>query len=440
MSSTKLGWAAARALADEADRVRSAIEHKRSDSLLRLFDFLLERSIEGRPPKEGEIADAIFPNTFDPSHAATVRVYVHRLRKKLDQYYAQRPGARLQIPLSDYRLVLTDPVAGASAMEGVLQTGHPKPGVSRKLKIIAVLAGLATVNAAFAFHTLVLRKPSQDPVASSAFWSPVAQNARPDVVVIGDYYLFAEMEDDKTIGRMIRDPSINSPEDLDVYLMRHSQALGKMVDSNLRTFPSGTVTALKDIWPIMRSLSATPVRPPALIPASQVTTDTLKSSNIVYIGPLDGLGALLRNPLFQASGFKVGKTYDELIDEDSGRHFLADGTVLADDKTPRKDYGYIASLPGPAGNHILYISGLRDPAVLQMAELVHDPAKLHMLYQRLGGRDEAFEALFQVRTLGSVALDSSLLIARPLRSDAIWDHPQASQRFPGEVDMGVRDP
>jgi hypothetical protein len=438
MSGARPGWTTARALAEEADRVRGTIESKRSDSLLRLFDFLLERSIEGNPPKESEIADAIFPNTFDPSHAAKVRVYIHRLRKKLDQYYAQHPdGPRLLIPLSDYRLILSDREAGSLVRDDQSEAGPRGPAMSRKLKIIALMAGLAMVNAAFAFHALALRKPAQDPVASSDFWNPLAQSKRARLVAIGDYYLFAEMQDDKTIGRMVRDPSISSPEDLDIYLMRNSQALGKMVNSDFRTFPAGAVTALKEIWPIMRSLSPTHPRPAALIPASQVNTDTLKSSNIVYVGPLDGLGALLRNPLFQASGFRVGNTYNELIDAESGRHFIADSTVLTDDKTPRKDYGYIASLPGPAGNHILYISGLRDPAVLQMAELVNDPAMLKTLHQRVGGEDEAFEALFQVRTLGSVNLDSTLLIARPLRSRAIWDHPQASQRFPGDIDMGA---
>lgn len=418
----------ARALAEEADRVRGSIESKRSDTLVRLFDFLLERSIEGAPPKESEIADAIFPNTIDPSHAAKVRVYIHRLRKKLDQYYAQRPGPRLLIPLSDYRLILSDREAELSARE-------EPPKASRKLKIIAVMAGLAMANAAFAFHSFVLRKPAQDIVTSSDFWQPLAQSGRTRLVAIGDYYLFAEMQDDKTVGRMVRDPSINSPEDLDIYLMRNSQARGKMVNSDFRTFPAGTVTALKEIWPIMRSLSPTLARPTSLIPASQISTDTLKSSDIVYLGPVEGLGALLRNPLFQASGFKVGNSYNELIDTQSERHFIADSTVLTDDKTPRTDYGYIASLPGPAGNHILYISGLRDPAVLQMAELVNDPAMLKALHQRVGGQDEAFEALFQVRTLGSVNLDSTLLIARPLRSRAVWDHPRASQRFPGDLDI-----
>jgi hypothetical protein len=298
------------------------------------------------------------------------------------------------------------------------------------------MAGLAIVNAAFAFDALELRKPAQDPVASSDFWNPLAQSGRARLVAIGDYYLFAEMEDDNTIGRMVRDPSINSPEDLDIYLMRNNQALGKMVNSDFQASPAGGVTALKEIWPIMRSLSPALARPAALVPASRLTTNTLKSSDIVYVGPLDGLGALLRNPLFQASGFKVGSTYNELIDEESGRRFIADGTVLTDDKTPRKDYGYIASLPGPAGNHILYISGLRDPAVLQMAELVNDPARLKILHQRVGGQDKAFEALFQVRTLGSVNLDSTLLIARPLRSRAVWDHPKASQIFPGDIDIG----
>jgi len=54
---------AAEALVKEGAHVRAALASKRSDTLLRLFDFLLDQSLKGQQPNEHEIASAIFDDT-----------------------------------------------------------------------------------------------------------------------------------------------------------------------------------------------------------------------------------------------------------------------------------------------------------------------------------------------------------------------------------------
>ncbi len=98
-------------LRQEAERVQSsgALGEAR---LRRLFDYLVTHSLAGQSPKEIAIAIDVFGKgaDFDSSQDALVRVYIHKLRKALDEFYASVDGtakeAALHIPRGEYRLKL----------------------------------------------------------------------------------------------------------------------------------------------------------------------------------------------------------------------------------------------------------------------------------------------------------------------------------------------
>src|SRR5690348_1395638 len=100
-----------------AERIRSSGVLGRSRLMRRLFDFLVECSLTDRAPKEIEVAIDVFDKDadFDVSQDAMVRVYIHKLRRKLEEFYAG-PGRleteRLVIPKGAYRFVI-EPVAAA---------------------------------------------------------------------------------------------------------------------------------------------------------------------------------------------------------------------------------------------------------------------------------------------------------------------------------------
>ena len=82
----------------EGDQLAAAAEQFRASGLLgkpgalsRLFDFLLARTLAGEAPKELEIALEVFGKspTFDVSQDAVVRVYVHKLRRRLDDFFGK---------------------------------------------------------------------------------------------------------------------------------------------------------------------------------------------------------------------------------------------------------------------------------------------------------------------------------------------------------------
>ena len=101
-----------------AARIRATDALGRSQLIQKLFDFLIECSATGRAPKETEVAIEVFGKDmdFDVAQDAMVRVYVHKLRRKLEEYYSgagRGEPNRLTIPKGAYRFMIDDPTADA---------------------------------------------------------------------------------------------------------------------------------------------------------------------------------------------------------------------------------------------------------------------------------------------------------------------------------------
>ena len=111
----------------EVEKVRASGALGRSNQLLRLFDFLVQCRGADRVPKELEIAVDCFERsaTADGLQDATVRVTAHKLRRRLEEFYANAgTGPRLLIPRGEYRLVLAlpDPAGDAAAEQAPAET------------------------------------------------------------------------------------------------------------------------------------------------------------------------------------------------------------------------------------------------------------------------------------------------------------------------------
>ena len=71
------------AFADEIARVKASGVLGESGRLAELFNFLAERGDDAEAVSQAEIAETVFGQGASESDDATVRVYIHRLRKRL---------------------------------------------------------------------------------------------------------------------------------------------------------------------------------------------------------------------------------------------------------------------------------------------------------------------------------------------------------------------
>jgi len=384
------------ALAAQVARVRESGILGRSHGLARLFDYLAEPGRDGRTLREADVALDVFGRGLDLSGDASVRVYVHRLRKKLEAFYAGAGAGephRLVIPIGEYRLDVIDADRGQAPVG--LAKARPRwvwPAVGAAFVLLAVnLAGWAYV----ARQTAPVRDLAR--TAASPLWAGIGRD-RPVLVVVGDYYIFGDTDYGDGPKRMIRAFEINSPADLDAWLMDNPQLQGRYVDLDTYYTPVGATLALREVMPLVRQAAGGLDRV-RVVTASHLTPDLMKGADIVYVGYLSGL-RVLQEPVFERSRLTIGATYDELIDRKTGQTFVSGAGAASGDR-PNRDYGYLAAFKGPTGNRFVIIAGNRDIGVMQMAEVATDRKALDELRPRGGG---PLEALYEVDGVGRTAL------------------------------------
>lgn len=389
------------ALAAQVARVRESGILGRSHGLARLFDHLADPARGGRTLREADVAQDVFGRELDLSGDASVRVYIHRLRKKLDDFYAGQGAAephRLVIPVGEYRLDVMETEAAPVA------AARPRP----RWLWPAAAAALVLVAANAGAWWWVAREtaPSRElaRTAASPLWAGVGRD-RPVIVVVGDYYIFGDTDYGEGPKRMIRAFEINSPADLDAWLMDNPQLQGRYVDLDTYYTPVGATLALREIMPLVRQ-AAGGIDRVRVLTASHLTPDLMKSADIVYVGYLSAL-RVLQEPVFERSRFAIGSTFDELVDRKTGQSFVSGAGTASGDR-PNRDYGYLARFQGPAGNHFVIVAGNRDIGVMQMAEVATDPKALAGLK---GPGDGPVEALYEVDGVGRTALGAKRVVA-----------------------------
>jgi len=418
----------------------------RSPTLRRLFDVLVEQSLAGRAPKGVEMAEAVLgPRaSFDASADTSVRVYAHRLRKKLDDYYgaASRAGEpRLSLCRGEYRLVVEPPgtaddaPAVDSATPEALQTRAPPAQTDsdkrlfgiRRRSVWLAMAALVLVNGAGWSAVLMRSTASVPPARSLPPWSLLAASKLPTIIVLGDYYIFGDTDKTMEVKRLIRDFTINSRLDLDQFLMNHPEMMERYTDVDLHYLPVSAAPALQSLLPLIAPPSAGLPRP-RIVLASDVTPEVLKHNNVVYIGYLSGLN-VLRDPVFAGSRFRPGSTYDELVDTVTHKQYVSDAGSDMPGEAASLDYGYVSTFPGPTGGRIIVIAGTRDIALMETAETVASKPELQAVVAKVAGAN-AFEALFRVEGIQRTNLTGRLLVAAPLNASAMWSSAPGAIHFP----------
>jgi hypothetical protein len=415
----------------EIARVRESGVLGASGRLVELFDFLASRSADSRPPKEAEIALAVFGKADSEAlrDDPVARVYIHRLRKRLDDFYLRQgmpSGVRLDIPKGDYRIVCVAPQEATLAVDdGVPDAANDdavpeKPARKARWGIIAAAFGAVLIGGNVAAWAVLGDKPAaQTQLADAGIWTGIANSTRPLLIVVGDYYMFGEYEERVKLKRLVRDFTINSKEDL-VHSQRDNPGgFDQYSDVAMQYLPASAAYALADLAPVLRE-----GRKVQVMLASEMTPDRLKSDDIIYVGLLSGMGKL-RDPVFSQSRFQIGASYDQIIDRKTGKMYTSEAFLAAPGDQMYRDYGFFSTFEGPSGNRIAILSGSRDTAVMGVAEALTQIDRLEKVEKKTGGEKD-FEALFEVKGQKHVNLEAQVLASNGIDSPTIWGGESAS--------------
>lgn len=399
----------------------------------KLLHYLAESSINQTAPKELDIAvDVLERDTsFDVSKDSAVRVSVHQLRKRMDAYYEKFPNAhpyRIDIPKGQYNIELVGIKPNTEQSVDDNQGLSASPVVNQKTSswfqsplLLLALVILLIANGILFFTSLASKKnvTSSQQIAAQAFWPTVLLTQKPVLIVVGDYYIFGEQDDAGNVSRMVREFAINSADDLERLFTEEPQLAWRYRDLDLSYIPEGTALAMNAILPIVyandRAESVT------MKMMSELTTQDLQSSHIIYLGYISGLNRLSRM-VFSASGLEIGANYDELIDKQTGKRFVSDAGLPSENR-PFVGYGFVSSVPITQDNRLIVIAGMRDAGLSEMAKLLSDQQSLEKMNQTLfdvNDSQNGFESLYEVRGMDRMNFSTRAVYENTLNSRAIW--------------------
>ena len=406
----------------------------RSRSYGRLLEFLVDCAVAGRTPKELEIAMEVFGRgaDFDPSQDSMVRVYAHNLRQKLEHFYATtgRSEARqLQLARGEYRISLAagDDAAKAAAPEVAAPVPPPaaaaEPVVAPKARWRVAAAGAALLALGVALGVgITLQQapalPAATAVAHSPIWSDMLDDDLPILLVVGDYYIYGELDDHGDVTRLVRDFSVGSSRELDELMKNDATLMARYLDLDLTYLPTGSAAALLDVLRVLYT-SNKPVR---VVSMSEMNEADLKSSHVIYVGYISALNKL-EDFVFASSSLSIGYTYDELRNLDTGELYTSEAGMPEINRNYR-DYAFISTFPGPGGNQIMIVSGTRDAGLMQAAHAVADPMFVESIEKTRpdskGEGPPSFEMLYEVTGYGRTNLDAMLVHTAELNYQEIW--------------------
>lgn len=404
-------------IAEQARRIAESGALGRSRSYARLLEYLVQCSERGVRPKEVEIAADVFDkgSEFDPNQDAFVRVYVHNLRHKLERYYAAHPsddGVRLQIPRGEYRLAV------AAAEEPTrTRTAWATPPIWMGAIAVLLLVNIV-VMIAWRFGS-----PAPDPareVTRTPLWQEMLNDDLPLLVVVGDYFIFAELDEFGTVRRLVREFDVNSGDDLDDLFVNDPDLLADYMDLDLTYLPQGSAFALSELLRIVYA-GDKDVR---ITTMTELRVADLKDQHILYLGYISALGTLM-DFVFASSGLRVGASFDELRNVRTGDSYTSGAGIPG--ASDYEDYGLVSTFPGPDGNQFLIVAGTRDSGLMHAAHAISSLEDIGALEDVMaaaapdnGNAAPAFEALYEVTGFDRINLDATLVYKAPLDYRPIW--------------------
>ena len=255
-----------------------------------------------------------------------------------------------------------------------------------------------------------LGRSLDEPGGANDAWQPLIESDRPVLVVLGDYYLFGEIDPlSPDEGRLIRDFRVNSPEDLLRLQEAEPERYAVAEDFGLNYLPFSSSFALSSVAPLLVENG----KPVNVIAASELMPSMFNRFDIIYIGLLSGLGTL-EPQVFSGSGFRLGETYDELIDTSTRQVYATDEARRIAAPVFYRDYAYLARFVAPGGAKVMIVASERETGLRALGPILTS-ADLPEKVAEVAEGDAPFEALWQVTGQQGADLSDRLILARSRR-------------------------
>ncbi|WP_299578460.1 helix-turn-helix domain-containing protein [uncultured Sunxiuqinia sp.] len=356
-----------------------------------LLKYLVSCSLKGEKPKEFQIAADVFGKKYDPDKEVNVRVYMHNLRKKLEEYYAQEGQEDeliFELPKGQYAIHFNH--SPIKSLKRKVYRFSPWLAASSLLLLIGIL-----------LFQLVI---SSNPVTID-FWKAFFAGGHPTKLILGDHYFYRGPIPSSDKGS-IRDSRINSDQDFDAFLQSHPELVGHMEKTNLTYINNQAPIGLFYLMQVFGgghfSLK--------MDYSSRIKIDDFRDQNLLFVGSFKTLHEL------KSTVEKLGLTYR--IEETMLEYHTADTTLHFDNRSTdylNYEHAVVAQFELPDKRQVLFFLCDNDIGNMALLKYFTDPLKMKPFNKQLKAlKSSNFKAVFEVK--GEDRTDFNI---RLIRMDAL---------------------
>jgi hypothetical protein len=372
-----------------------------------LLQYLVTKSSKVDSLKETEIAQEVFgkDSKFDPSTDPLIRSYVSNLRKKLEHYYLTTDlqfDYRLEIPKGQYLVKYTK------------EAKRLWPRKVRAFFPATYFVVIAVLTAVILFRELSPRatvSPAVEAADVNPIWKEfLGEAGRPTLIVLGDYLVLSEKGE--TDGRtFLRDPKVNSEQELRALSKRSPDKYGKYQIADVTYIAAGAAVGVGEVIKALGGSAQVDVKL-----SSELKWDDFDNNNIIYIGTLKTLDKL--DTLFSRTNLKIKLSPNRLEITDAKKDSVISLSLAWLGGSYQKDYSIVLKVLGSKQNSIMFLTGFSSVGVMESIKASTDPALLTRIEQFTGSKFSTdplyFELISEVEGVRYTVFRSAIKFFSPL--------------------------
>ncbi len=350
--------------------------------LKRLLLYLYEKSKEGCQVHEMDIAIDLFKrgDDFLPVDDTIVRVNIHKLRVALERFNLEEGKAEEIVPYIP---------KGSYCLKFIHRNEQNKKNTYQLAKkwiwpAIILIVLLISVNITFLFKSVVNSGIYHHPI-----WKDYAKSNFPVCITLADPFFFRVSNSTGNKTLVVRDISINSPEDLknDSLILFNNRKL-TLKPLNYSYFSQN------NIWPLLDILSGFLVAGKELhiMPMSGMKAEDIKRFDHIVIGNINSFGIF--NDYLEKSSIRV-KTNPRRIIIQHKNDSLVFG-IKEYVSGYYYDHAFLVKVPGPDNNIISLMGDFHASGNKGLSNYITDKELLKSLEKQVKEKYKKFPEFFEM--------------------------------------------
>ncbi|WP_281990822.1 helix-turn-helix domain-containing protein [Aquimarina aggregata] len=353
-----------------------------------LLKYLVEKTISGEELNEVTIGSDLYRIDYSENKRnSTVRSYMYKLRKKIEEYYAEtieNEDVIFQINKGQYNLSFL------STEEYYKTKPNNKESISIQTKYLKLIGGLLLVVVAFFVIRTAVKKPG---FVWEAYFNKNSQN----LLVISDQFIvYEKLSDGQTYG--ISYPEINNHNDFIKYTQKHAGKELKTTDYTLMSKMAPYTVKTLSKWFNSEGVDF------QLELESKLKYEDVQNHNILFVGQYKTMN--LSKSLF----LKDSKVFTTFGDGFKYKNNNAEKIYNTEFGTTQKiEYAMVSYSSLSPGKSAIYFVSNNDIGVMATVRKFTNKEWLTKFKKQLQGKSQHFNALFRVSGLQRTDISCELM-------------------------------